>query len=113
MLFRKNVIEILQQQGITKFLLIGEHIFNFHGDADDYYQEWFEEILEEDGWIVGLNFRDFVIDEMASYNITQYIHMRAPFDGVKWRPYKPELLIEKIDQLFNNWLDAGLKQLNS
>lgn len=113
MLLRRNVIEVLQQEGITKFLLIGEHIFNFHGDTDDYYQEWFEETTEDDGWVVGINFREFVIEEMAQYNIPQYIHMRSPFNNVKWRPYKPELLIEKIDTLFNNWLDEGMKLLDS
>ncbi len=47
MLLKRNFIEVLMAEGISKFILIGENILNFHGSDDSYYEEWFEEAEEE------------------------------------------------------------------
>ena len=50
MYFKRVVIDHLVNEGINKFILLGENVLNFHGSyEDDYYAEWFEEV--EDGWI--------------------------------------------------------------
>ena len=111
-LLLRNLIYPLQQEGIHKFILIGENVLNFHGELDDYYAEWFEEIQNQNGWIVGLNFRQHVQDEMANYNITNYIQMQQPFNEIKWRPYEPQQVFESVENLLDNWLEQGLKQLS-
>ena len=50
MFLKRDIIETLIEQGIQKYILIGENVLNFHGSDDCYYEEWFQEI--EDGWIV-------------------------------------------------------------
>ena len=75
--------------------MIGENVLNFHASEDDYYEEWFSDI--EDGWIVGLNFRDHVITEFEQNNIDQYILFSERFDAFNWRKYQPTQLFEVIE----------------
>ena len=111
-LLLRNLIYPLMSNDIFKFILIGENILNFHGEIDDHYIEWFEEVQENDGWIVGLNFREHVIDEMSAFNITNYIQMQQPFNNIKWRPYEPQQVYESVENLLDNWLKQGLKRLS-
>src|SRR6187551_2386739 len=58
------IIELIGEwnDGINKYILIGENVLNFHESDDSYYEEWFEE-NGDDGWIVMLNFREHVLKE--------------------------------------------------
>ena len=94
---KRNLIDVLTVNGITKFILIGENIMNMHSDSNDYYQEWFDEI--EDGWIVGLNFRAHVIPEFENARIDYYISFGGKFDEFNWRAYRPDQLFDQIDKL--------------
>jgi hypothetical protein len=88
MFLKRNVIEVLLKQGISKFILIGDNVFNFHSSDDSYYQEWSEEI--ENGWIVGLNFRDHVTQEFFNENLDDYITFGGNFDHFEhWRTLTP------------------------
>jgi len=82
-------------KGITKFILIGENVFNFHSSDDDYYQEWFEDI--EDGWIVAINFRDHIIREFKQANLDYYIAFGGKFDRLNWRSFEPNQLFLVIE----------------
>jgi hypothetical protein len=95
MYLKRNIIEPLIEEGIQKFILIGENVLNFHASEDDYYQEWFDEI--EDGWIVGLNFREHVLKEFMDTNIDYYISFGGVFDTIDWRAHSPMQLFGKIE----------------
>jgi hypothetical protein len=97
MVLKRNIIEPLMQEGINKFILIGESVMNYHSGDDDYYQEWFDEI--EDGWIVGLNFREHVINEFTDASIDYYIAFGGQFDTLEWRIFTPKQLFERIQSL--------------
>ncbi|MFN3555363.1 MAG: hypothetical protein ACK4VN_05300 [Bacteroidales bacterium] len=94
MFLKRNIVEPMIEEGITKFMLMGENVLNFHYSDDCYYQEWFEEI--EDGWIVGINFRDFVIREFETANIDYYIAFGTHFNDLNWRKYSPHQLYALI-----------------
>lgn len=96
MLLKRNVIEKIMEEGINKFILIGENILNFHASDDCYYQEWFEEV--EDGWIAFLNFRKHVLDEFQHANIDYYILSGGKLNDVAWRTSSPNELFEKIER---------------
>jgi len=49
MLLKREIIEHLMQYGISKYILLGENVLNFHSSDDCYYEEWFEEVNDEDG----------------------------------------------------------------
>jgi hypothetical protein len=93
---KRNILEHMMLQGIDKFILIGENILNFHGSDDCYYEEWFEEV--EEGWIVAVNFRDFVLDEWKNFNIDYYINFGGQFDHVNWRTMKPQHFCKLVDE---------------
>jgi hypothetical protein len=93
---KRNIIEHFQLQGVNKFLLVGENVFNFHGSDDSYYEEWFDEV--DDGWIVALGFREFVLTEWKNYGIDNYINFGGKLQIDNWRTYLPRVLFHKINQ---------------
>jgi len=97
MYLKRNIIEPLIAEGITRFILVGENVLNFFASEDDYYQEWFDEI--EDGWIAGLNFREHVIEEFAQASIDYYLAFGGMLDTVEWRIYTPQQLYQRIEAL--------------
>ncbi|HAG15424.1 MAG TPA: hypothetical protein DCG69_02725 [Bacteroidales bacterium] len=92
----RNVVEGMIENGIQKFILIGENVLNFHADDDSYYQEWADNI--EDGWIVGLNFLEHNLQEIKSARLDYYISFGGDFDSYDWRTYNPVKLFEKIEK---------------
>jgi hypothetical protein len=108
MTFKREIIEHLIHQGVTKYILIGENVLNFHSSDDCYYEEWFEEITEEDGWIALLNFRDYVLEDMASANIDSYLVLGGKLNDLKWRTLNPEQLFEQVETQVTRRLQPGL-----
>ncbi len=102
MYLKRNIIESLQKQNINKYILIGENILNFHGGDSDYYEEWNDE--NEDGWIIGINFRDHVIKEFVDANLDYYICFGGRLNSFNWRVHEPLQLCRKIDELFQKRL---------
>ncbi len=102
MFLYRDIIESLLEQDIIYFILIGENVLNFHGDANDYYEEWSDNIGE--GWITGINFRDFVIDEFSEHNIDYYISFSGEFNEFGWRKHLPDQLFHIIDSIITKRL---------
>lgn len=98
MLLKREVIDFFLDKGINKYVLIGENILNFHAEDDCYYEEWFSE-LEIGGWIVPLNFREHVIDEMKRNYIMHYFEIDERFNNVYWRKFEPEKLVDLIEEI--------------
>jgi hypothetical protein len=99
MILKRNIIELMIEEGITKYILICENVFNFHTDLDanDYYEEWQDEL--EDGWIAVLNMRDHVFAEMSKYGIDHYLVTGGKLNDLSWRTRHPKQLYKKIDEL--------------
>ncbi|UII22813.1 hypothetical protein [Fulvivirga ligni] len=94
---KRNIIETYSHQGINKYILIGENIFNFHGSDDCYYEEWFDDV--EDGWIAAINFPDFVREEFKNFNVDSYINMGGSLQIDKWRTMAPYRFYSLVEQL--------------
>ena len=104
MFLKRDVIDLMIQQNITKFLLIGESVMNFHFSDDSYYQEWYEDI--EDGWIVAINFRQHVVSEFRNCMIHNYVHFANVDNEFNWRKYAPTALFEAIDAMIPRKLES-------
>lgn len=105
MFLKRDVLEPLMAEGIHRFVLIGENVLNYHAsEYDDYYAEWYEEVMEEDGWIAAINFREHVRDEMSSIGITDYFLMNGTV--IEWRTYTPEKFITLMDGVVTRRLGA-------
>ena len=98
MIFKRNLLEVMMEAGIHKFILIGENVLNFHSSDDCYYEEWFEEVNDQDGWIAMLNFREHVLQDFEEANIDSYIVLGGKMNDIKWRTYSPMQLFKKVDQ---------------
>ena len=104
MTLKRDIVELLMAEGINKFALIGENVLNFHYSDDEYYAEWFDDI--EEGWIIGLNFRDHVIAEMQTAQIDYYINLGGSFQDTNWRKFSPPSLFYHLNQLVTKRLQA-------
>lgn len=96
MFLKRNVIEELINKGISRFILIGENVFNFHYSDDLYYQEWREEI--EDGWISIIGFLPHVIDEIKKARIHYQIVVNEDVNNLHWRTMQPEHLLQAVEK---------------
>ena len=99
---KRNIVEHFVGQSIYKFILIGENVFNFHGSDDCYYEEWYDDVADlgiAGGWIAGVNFKDFVLDEMKNYNIDNYVNMGGSLQIDNWRTMNPMSFCQVVDGL--------------
>jgi hypothetical protein len=106
MYLKRDVVEPLMQSGIKEFILIGENILNFHADGDDYFEEWFEEVTEEGGWIAAVNFNEHVTEEMQSAGLTRYLQFNQ--HNIPWRTFTPAQLSSLVSQSINNRITSGI-----
>lgn len=97
MQLKREVIDVLLMEGINRYILIGENVLNFHFSDDCYYEEWFDEVTEEDGWIALLNFREHVLDDMKSIDLDSYFVLGGELSEMGWRTFTPANLYQRID----------------
>lgn len=103
MTFKRDIIDPMIDEGITKFILIGENVLNFHYSDDCYYEEWFDDV--EDGWIALINFHDHVTKEFEKVNIDHYFAMGGELDDIEWRTYQPYQFYKKVNDLLTKRLE--------
>lgn len=104
MILKRDIIDLMIHEGINKFILVGENILNFHYSDEEYYNEWFDDI--EEGWVIGLNFRNHVIEEMKTAQIDYYINLGGKFQELNWRTFSPPRLFEHLDELVTKRLQV-------
>jgi hypothetical protein len=99
---KREILDILYNQGICKYILIAENVLNFHSSDKEYYQEWYDEITEAEGWIVALNMSEATQQDFRKKKLHYYIELMELAD---WRVYKPYHLYKKIDEIQQKRLD--------
>ena len=100
---KRSVIDLMTVKHIYKFILITENVLNFHSSDREYYEEWYDEVSEENGWIVSLNMPESTQYDFKKKKLNYYIEL---MDLPEWRTYKPYHLFKKIDGILNNRLTA-------
>ncbi len=98
---KREVIEAIMKEDISKFVLICDNVLNFHGSDDSYYEEWREEVSEEGGWICVLNARKHIRDEMQNTGLQHYLYFDDATDDIIWQSKTPEQLLLLIEDLMN------------
>jgi hypothetical protein len=101
MFLKRDVIDLMIKKGIYRYILIVENVLNFHGSDDSYYEEWWEDIRDDGGWVVLLNSHKHVTDEMLRTQLQYLINFGEDYNDINWRPQKPERVFEAIDGLVN------------
>jgi hypothetical protein len=102
MTLKRDVLEKFIDEGIYKFILIGENVLNFHSDIRDYYEELFEELNEENGWVVALNMPESTLAEFIAAKINRYVNFLTVEN---WRTYKPFHLFQHVQSSLPNYLN--------
>lgn len=102
MFLKRDVIEVLMEQGVNRFILIGENVLNFHSSDDCYYEEWFQDV--EEGWIVALNFQEHVLEEFRKNNLDYYLIFGGKLDQLTWRTMSPSGLLGAVQETINRRL---------
>jgi len=98
MFLKREVIELMMEQGVSKFILIGENVLNFHFSDDSYYEEWFEEVNDAEGWIALMNVRDHVAQDISAANIDSYFVLGGKLNDMRWRTMNPDQLFELVER---------------
>ena len=97
-----NLLEILIDAGINKIILIGENVLNFHSSDDCYYEELSEELA--DGFVIGINFSDHVLEEFEYVLSGQYFLFGEYYQIPNWRSFHPKELYKKVKERCRNLL---------
>jgi hypothetical protein len=95
MTLKNEVINHMMSAGITQFIFIAENVLNFHGSERDYYEEWCDELREEEGWAVILNMPEATQHDYKKLKLDRYVGL---LDIPDWRVYKPFHLFKKVQQ---------------
>ena len=103
MILKREIIDPLIKTGINKYILIGENVLNFHSSDECYYEEWYEDVSEEGGWVVMLNMPDQSKYDFVNTRINRYVPL---IEFPEWRTYLPNNLFSKVDNQL-------LKKLNN
>ena len=100
---KREVIDKLMAEGIYKFILIAESVLNFHSSEKDYYEEWYEECVDEEGWTIILNMPEQTQYDFKKLKLNRYLEL---MELDNWRIYKPYHLFKKIDGELNKRLEV-------
>lgn len=105
MTLKRDFVDLLIDEGIQKFILVGDSVLNFHSSDDSYYEEWFDDI--DDGWIALINFRDHVLKDFAEVGIDNYFVSGGPLNDFDWGSFRPPQLFQKVEALVERRFDTG------
>ncbi len=97
MFIKREIVDLLQGQGIYKYIITCEQVLNFHSSDDSYYEEWYEDVNDEKGWICFIDLLEHVRDEMKTVQIHHYVNWGEHFDALQWKSQKPDQLIKMVD----------------
>ena len=97
MALRRDVTDQLSAKGIFKFILIAENVLNFHSSDDSYYEEWKEDVVDKNGWIVMI---DMPLQSQYDFKKSRLHNYVELLDFPQWRTLKPDIVFQQID----NWM---------
>jgi hypothetical protein len=99
MFLKRDLADMMIRQGIYKFAFLCENVLNFHSSDDCYYEEWYEDVRDDDGWICFLNLWKHVEEEMLDTRLQDYVHFGHFFNQINWRTMQPDQLFQALDAL--------------
>jgi len=108
MYLKREVIDPILQHDINKFVFCCDNVLNFHGSDDSYYEEWYDDVKETQGYICFMNTLDHVKIEMESSRIDHYVKLGYDYNEINWRSLQPKALINFLE----NKMELETKKLH-
>ena len=102
MTLRRNITDQMSEDGIVKFIFIAENVLNFHSSDDSYYEDWFERLMDDQGWVTLINFTEQSQYDFTKARLTNYVQL---LNLPQWRTLKPEIIFGLIDGEMSRLLD--------
>jgi hypothetical protein len=102
MFLKRDIADLFIKKGISKFILFCDNVLNYHGDDDSYYEEWYDDIKDENGFICLVNTFDHVHDEMNKYRLYYYLNYGPNLNDINWRLRKPKHVLIEIENILSN-----------
>ncbi len=102
MLLKTNLINPLIDNSITKYIILCDNVLNYHGDDNSYYEEWWDDIKEDNGMICFVNTLLHVTQEMERAQLQYYVNFGGELDDIDWQRYLPPQVVAKVMEILNN-----------
>lgn len=102
MTLRRDITDKMYRQGITRFILIAENVLNFHSSDDSYYEEWKEQLEDDNGWVALVNMPEQSLYDFKRARLTNYVEL---VNMEQWRTLKPEIIFQAIESEMMRRLD--------
>ncbi|MBL0310713.1 MAG: hypothetical protein IPP77_13875 [Bacteroidetes bacterium] len=96
---KRGLIDPLIENGIVRFVIIAENVLNFHHSDELYYEEWYDDIKDDGGWVVIFNLRKHLLVEMQKIRLHHYININENYSDILWRKFKPMDLLDLAENL--------------
>jgi hypothetical protein len=77
-------------------------VLNFHSSDDSYYEEWHEQLEDDNGWVAIVNLPEQSKYDFKKARLTNYINL---MELDQWRTLKPEYIFNIIDNEIMRRLD--------
>jgi hypothetical protein len=97
----QNCLEVLEQAGITRFVLICENVFQAYFQDTEYYEAFQDVLMENEGWIFLLRIRNDVLQELNRYGLDQYFYWSEELQYIAWRKLHPAKLFQLVNRVVN------------
>jgi hypothetical protein len=102
MFLKRDLIDKMLKKEIYRFAVFCDNVLNYHGDDDCYYEEWYDDIKDDQGWICLINTFDHVADEMSRYRLHYYLNYGPEYNEMNWRIQKPAYIVDAIESIMFN-----------
>ena len=98
MYLKRNIGDHLIDEGINKFIIICDNVLNYHPSDNLYLEEWYQDIVEEGGWISCINLLEHVFEDFEENRIQDFVFFNEQINELDWRMIKPEKVYDYVDQ---------------
>lgn len=99
MYLKREIVDSLAQHEISRYIILCDHVLNYHTDDASYYEEWYDDVKEEDGWICFMNLLPHVEEEMRREGIQHYVHLGEELNNILWQKLKPGALFQMCQEI--------------
>lgn len=107
MFLKRELIDYMIKEDIYKYIILCDNVLNFHPSDDSYYEEWYEDVSDEGGWVAFVNTQEHVLKDMEQVRLQNYVNLGMNLIDVSWHGKKAPLLYKEIELRLAN----GTKQL--
>lgn len=102
MFLKREIIDQLVSHDIFRYVIFCENVLNFHGSDDSYYEEWYDDIKDDGGWICLINTLPHVCKEFESLRLQHYVHVGEHYNEINWRGSEPSYIMTHVENLIFN-----------